>query len=76
MLVRLIAADDWRPSSMTERWLRDLEKEGLLRPCASSTRPNWIVPPVDHREPNPPKGYVVSFAKFYHHGLGSPQAAP
>jgi len=57
---------------MTERWLRDLEKEGLLRPRASLTRPEWIAPPVDHREPNPSKGYVVSFAKFHRHGLGSP----
>ena len=27
---------------------------------------------ADHQEPNPPKGYVVSFAKFHHDGLGSP----
>jgi len=72
MAVRLIAADDWRPSSMTERWLLELEREGLLRPCVSSSRPEWIVSAVDHREPRPPKGYVVSFAKFHHHGLGSP----
>ena len=26
---------------------------------------------ADHREPRPPKGYVVSFAKFHRHGLGS-----
>ena len=70
--MRLIATDDWRLSSMTERRLRDLEKEGLLRPRASSTRPEWIAPPVDHWEPNPPKGYVVLFAKFHRHGLGSP----
>ena len=70
--MRLIAADDWRPSSMTERRLRDLENKGLLRPRAASTRPEWIAPPADHREANPPKGYVVSFAKFHRHGLGSP----
>ena len=56
---------------MTERWLRDLE-EGLLRPHASSTRPELIAPLADHWEPNPPKGYIVSFAKFHYHGLGSP----
>jgi len=50
----------------------DLEKEGLLRPRISSSRPEWIAPAVDHREPRPPKGYVVSFAKFHRHGLGSP----
>jgi len=39
MPVRLIAADDWRPSSKTERRLLELEKEGLLRPRTSSSRP-------------------------------------
>jgi len=72
MPVRLIAADDWRPSSMTERRLLELEKEGLLRPRTSSSRPEWIAPAADHREPRPPRGYVVSFAKFHRHGLGSP----
>ena len=72
MPVRLIAADDWRPSSMTERRLLELEKEGLLRPRSSPSRPEWIAPAADHREPTPPRGYVVSFAIFHHHGLGSP----
>ena len=30
------------------------------------------MPAADHRELNPPKGYVVSFAKFHHQGLDSP----
>ena len=72
MPVRLIAADDWHPSSMTEHRLLELEKEGLLRPCVSSSWPKWIALAVDHREPRPPKGYVVSFAKFHRQGLGSP----
>ena len=72
MPVRLIAADDWRPSSMTECRLLELEREGLLHPHVSSSRPEWIAPAADHREPRPPKGYVVSFAKFHRHGLGSP----
>jgi len=72
MPVRLIAADDWRPSSMTERRLLELEREGLLRPRTSSSWPEWIAPVADHREPRPSKGYVVSFAKFHCHGLASP----
>ena len=72
MLVRLIAADDWRPSSMTERRLLELEREGFLCPRVSSLRPKWIAPAADHRERRPPKCYVVSFAKFHRHGLGSP----
>jgi hypothetical protein len=72
MPVRLITADEWRPSIMTERRLRDLEKEGLLRPLTSSMRPEWIAPPAEHREPSPLEGYVVSFIKFHRHRLGSP----
>jgi len=72
MPVRLIATDDWRPSSMTERRLLELEKEGFLRPCVSSSRPEWIAPAADHQEPRLPKGYVISFAKFHCHGFGSP----
>jgi len=72
MPVRLIAADDWRPSSMTECRLLELEKEGLLRRRSSLSRSEWIAPAADHREPRPSRGYMVSFAKFHRHGLGSP----
>jgi len=57
---------------MTEHRLLELEREGLLRPRVSSSRPEWIASAADHREPRPPKEYVVSFAKFHRHGLGSP----
>jgi len=72
MPVKLIAADDWRPSTVMERWLQDLEREGLLRPLTSLMRPERIVPPAEHQEPSPPEGYVVSFIKFCRHRLGSP----
>jgi len=72
MPVRLVAADNWRPSSMTERRLLELEREGLLRHRTSLSSPEWIAPPADHREPQPPMGYMVSFTKFHRHGLGAP----
>ena len=72
LLVKLTTDDDWRPSIETERRLRDLVGEGLLRPATSATRPEWIVPPVEHRELSVPKGYVVSFIKFHRHWLESP----
>jgi len=72
MPVRLVAADDWCPSSMTERWLLELEREGLLRRRTSLSSPESIAPPANHREPQPPEGYVVSFVKFHLHGLGAP----
>jgi len=59
--MRLVTADDWRPSSMTERRSLELEREGLLRPRTSSSRQEWIA-----------SAYVVSFAKFHRHGLGAP----
>ena len=72
MPVRLTDADEWLLSTVTERLLRDLEKEGLLRPHASSMWPKWIASSAEHQEPTLPEGYVVSFAKFHRHGLGSP----
>jgi len=59
---------------MTERRLLELEREGLLRPRVSSSWPEWVVPATDHWEPRQPKSYVVSFAKFHRHGLGSPRS--
>jgi len=56
MPVRLITADDWCPSSMTEHRLLELKKERLLRPRSSLSRPEWIALAVDHREPRPPRG--------------------
>jgi hypothetical protein len=72
MPVKLTAPDDWSPSTVMERRLRDLVGEGLLRPATSSTRLEWIAPPAEHQEPSPPEGYVISFIKFHRHGLGSP----
>ena len=57
---------------MTERRLLELEREGLLHRRTSLSSSEWIAPAADHREPRPPKGYVVSFAKFHCHGLGAP----
>jgi hypothetical protein len=53
-----------------ERKLEELVRDGLLRPRASRTQPEWRVPPSDHREPAPLEGYVVSFMAFHERGLG------
>jgi len=31
--------------------------------------PEWLVPPVNDREPNPPPGYVVCFLAFLDQGI-------
>jgi len=72
MAMMLIAANGCHLSNMTEFRLWDLVDEGLLCPAASSMQLEWIVLPVEHREPSPPEGYVVSFVKFHRHRLGSP----
>jgi hypothetical protein len=55
-----------------ERKLEELVRNGLLRPRASRSQPEWRVPPSNHREPAPPEGYVVSFVPFHERGLGMP----
>jgi hypothetical protein len=69
---QILPADAWARSSVTERRLEELVRDGLLRPRASWTQPEWRVPPFDHREPAPPEGYVVSFMAFHERGLGVP----
>jgi hypothetical protein len=69
---QILPTDAWARFSVTERKLEELVHDGLLRPRASWTRPEWRVPPSDHREPAPPEGYVVSFMAFHERGLEVP----
>jgi hypothetical protein len=66
---QILPADAWARSSVIERKLEELVRDGLLRPRASQTRPKWRVPPSDHREPAPLEGYVVSFMAFHKRGF-------
>jgi hypothetical protein len=67
---QILPADAWACSSVTERRREELVRDGLLRPRASRTQPEWRVPPSDHREPAPLEGYVVSFVAFHERGFG------
>jgi hypothetical protein len=69
---QILPANAWAHSSVTERKLEELVRDGLLRPRVSRTQPKWRVPPSDHREPVPPEGYVVSFMAFHERGFGMP----
>jgi hypothetical protein len=69
---QILPTDAWARSSVTERKLEELVRDGLLRPSASRTQPEWRVPPSDHRELAPPEGYVVSFMAFHERGFGVP----
>jgi hypothetical protein len=50
---QILPTDAWARSLVTERKLEELVRDGLLRPRASRTQPEWRVPPSDHREPAP-----------------------
>jgi hypothetical protein len=69
---QLLPADDWVASSVTERRLEELVRDGLLRQRTSWSQPKWIALPSDHREPAPPEGYMVSFVCFHERGFGVP----
>jgi hypothetical protein len=69
---QILPADAWARSSVTERKLEDLVRDGLLWPRASRTQLEWSVPPSDPREPAPPEGNVVSFMAFHERGFGVP----
>jgi hypothetical protein len=69
---QILSADVWACSSVMERKLEELVHDGLLRPRASRTKPEWRVSPSDHWEPTPPEGYVVSFMAFHERGLRVP----
>jgi hypothetical protein len=69
---QLLPADAWANSSVMERRLEELVRDGLLRPKMSRTQPEWRAPPSDHRGPPPLEGYVVSFICFHKRGFSVP----
>jgi hypothetical protein len=69
---QVLPADAWVHSSVMERKLEELVRDGLLRPMVSRVQLEWRVPPTNHQEPAPPEGYVVSFIAFHERGLGMP----
>jgi hypothetical protein len=66
----ILPADPWVRSSVMEKKLQELVRDGLLRPRTSRDLSEWRVPPTDHLEPAPSEGYVVSFVTFHERGLG------
>jgi hypothetical protein len=69
---QLLPIDAWAASSVTEKRLEELVRDGFLRPKTSRTQLEWRAPPSDHREPAPLEGYVVSFVCFHERGFGVP----
>jgi hypothetical protein len=69
---QILPANAWVCSSVMERKLEELVRDGLLRPRAIRSQPEWRVPRSNHREPVPPESYVVSFVAFHEMGLEMP----
>ena len=69
---KLVAADPWRRSGVTQEVLEGLVALGLLRPCTDAAKPEWLVPAEEHEALAPPEGYVVSFTSFHERGFGAP----
>jgi hypothetical protein len=68
----ILPAYQWIHSSVTEKKLQELMRDGLLRLRTRRDLLEWRVPPTNHQEPTPPEGYVVSFVAFDERGLGVP----
>jgi hypothetical protein len=70
----VLPADPWVRSSVTEKRLQELVRDGLLHPRTNRDLPEWRAPPANHRGPAPPEGYVVNFVAFHERGLGVPSS--
>jgi hypothetical protein len=64
--------NSWPTSNIMTVALKARVSGGLLCPITNEEMPEWIVPTVSDREPNPPTGYVVCFLAFLDRGLWIP----
>jgi hypothetical protein len=56
----------WRPSAVEEMQLEVFAVNGLLSPKVVA---HWRAPPVEHEEPQPEAGKIVSFLAFHERDL-------
>jgi hypothetical protein len=68
----MAGVEAWPPCNVTKSALEARVKAGILRPLKDVEFPEWIVPSVNDKEPNPPPGYVVCFLSFLDRGFGVP----
>ncbi|KAF8664320.1 hypothetical protein HU200_054870 [Digitaria exilis] len=60
----------WARSSASVPALESLVSRGLL--CPRTSDEEWISPPLSHKTPSPPAGYVVSFMAYHVRGFAMP----
>jgi len=71
-MVRYEEPAPWVKSTATTAALEALIAEGLLPPNTEPSRPVWIAPRPEEREPKPPSGYIVSLVRLHERGFGIP----
>jgi hypothetical protein len=59
----------WRPSIVEESQLENLMVKGLLPPKAMA---DWRAPLVEHEEPHPDPGEIMSFLTFHERDIWHP----
>ena len=62
----------WVKSIATTVALEALVDEGLLPPNTEPSRPVWIAPRPEEREPKPPSSYTMSLMRLHERGFGIP----
>jgi hypothetical protein len=70
--ITIIDPPAWERSTATTLSLNLLVSDGQLAVNAAGHPVEWIVPSERDRVPNPPYGYVVSFARFHERGFTAP----
>jgi hypothetical protein len=70
--ITIIDPPAWERSTATTLSLGLLVAGGQLAANVEGQPAEWIVPSERDRVPNPPYGYVVSFARFHERGFAAP----
>jgi hypothetical protein len=70
--ITIIDPPAWERSTAMTVSLNLLVSGGQLAANVDGQPAEWIVPSERDRVPNPPYGYVVSFARFHEHGFTAP----
>jgi hypothetical protein len=71
-MVEYLRVKPWYQSNTDAHTLQGFVDDGQLTANTNSSRLAWIVPPAHHQEPQPPKGYVVSFIRLHERGFNTP----
>ena len=59
----------WGKSTADEASFTSLVANGLLPPNTDPSRPVWIAPWAEERDPKPPSGYIVSLVRLHERGF-------